>query len=186
MSNKSSLLNNYDLVNCLRGLGSAWRGLKNHDASLVYHLQELTFVKNFKNRLAVGKAYYIIAQTYLCMKNYKMALKYSRKARKLLLSNNHKDECVYVYHIMAMVYREEKRFDLASMYQKKTLDIQKRLLTKNHPELGITYQNLAILFDSTKDYQQAKFYYDKALYIFENHVHPIIQILKPSKINCSY
>jgi hypothetical protein len=48
-----------------------------------------------------------------------------------------------VYQLMAVVYREIKQFDLALIYQKKTLDIQKRLLAEDHPELGITYQNIA-------------------------------------------
>ncbi len=68
-----------------------------------------------------------------------------------------------VYQLMAVVYREIKQFDLALIYQKKTLYIQKCLLAENHPELGITYQNIAWIFECMGDYQKANDYYNTAL-----------------------
>ncbi|CAF3588064.1 unnamed protein product [Rotaria sp. Silwood1] len=181
LHNKSLSLNNYDLVNCFRGLGSTERGLKDYDAALLYHRMELWFVKKLNNSLAVAKTYYIIAQTYFCKNYYDLALGYSIKALVLLLFDNHDEECVYIYHIIAMIYRERKQFDLSYKYQKKTLNIQKHLLTKNHPELGITYQNVAIIFDGMKNYQQANDYYNRALSIFHKSCpqdHPNIKAIE--------
>jgi len=172
LKNKSLLSNNYNLANCLRGLGCAERGLKDYNSALLYDLRELWIVKKLNNSLVVARTYYVIAQTYLCKKYYKMALKYSLKAFILLLFDNHNDELLYVYHIMAMVYREIKQFDLALIYQEKTLDIQKRLLAEKHPELGITYQNIAGIYEYMEHYQEAEHHYNKALAIFRKSCSP--------------
>ncbi len=84
LKNNSLLSNTYDLANCLRGLGCAERGLKDYNSVLFYRFRELPIV--------VARTYYVIAQTYLCKKYYKMALQDSLKAFILLLFDNHNDE----------------------------------------------------------------------------------------------
>ncbi len=52
----------------------------------------------------------------------------------------------------------------------QALELRKRLLGDNHPDVATSLNNLALLYDSQKKYDQAEFLYSQALNILERRL----------------
>jgi tetratricopeptide (TPR) repeat protein len=66
-------------------------------------------------------------------------------------------------------------------FQLKALEIQEKVLDKNHPSLANSYNNLALIYLAMKDYESASKYCEKAVAIMEKAFpdgHPDLDVIK--------
>jgi tetratricopeptide (TPR) repeat protein len=67
---------------------------------------------------------------------------------------------------MGEVYRSMEDYTNALSYYRRTLEIEEKHLSTNHPSLAITVSNMAVALDANKQYQAAFEHTERALDIF--------------------
>ncbi|MBR5493295.1 MAG: tetratricopeptide repeat protein [Alistipes sp.] len=100
--------------------------------------------------------------------DFDKALSYCNKAiNKCLL----KGETLYlatIYNTMGSIYSEQNKYDVASEYYKKSLDIRLEVYGENHEEVAVSYNNIGDLYQKKGKFSEALEYFEKALKILQN------------------
>ncbi|CAF0960380.1 unnamed protein product [Adineta steineri] len=69
------------------------------------------------------------------------------------------------HHQLGRIKRNQGEYQEALFYYEKALTIRQQLLPPNHPDLGMSYNNIGSVYDSMGDYPKALSYYERALEI---------------------
>jgi len=71
-----------------------------------------------------------------------------------------------------------KKHAEAIRFYQKALDIQQQSLSPYHPDLGMSYNNIGLVYENMKNYSEARFFYEHAVEIGQKSLtsdHPHLQ-----------
>ncbi|MGI2909795.1 tetratricopeptide repeat protein, partial [Tolypothrix sp. VBCCA 56010] len=65
------------------------------------------------------------------------------------------------------LYQSQGRYSEAEPLYQKALQLTQRLLGEEHPDVAMSYNNLALLYESQGRYSEAEPLYQKALQLYQ-------------------
>ena len=86
--------------------------------------------------------------------------------RKKLLGDEHPDVATSL-NDLALLYKNQGRYDDAELLYIQALDIRKKLLGDKHYDVALSLNNLAVLYDNQGRYDDAQRLYIQALEIYK-------------------
>jgi serine/threonine protein kinase/Tfp pilus assembly protein PilF len=90
-------------------------------------------------------------------------------ARKIVTEMNNEPEVkAMMLDVIGKVYRTLGNYDKAEKYLLEGMEIRKKIMGNNSPDLALSYFNLGEMYHYKKDYKKAEAYYKKALKIRKN------------------
>ncbi|CAF1603358.1 unnamed protein product [Adineta ricciae] len=165
-------LNASDLIRCYKSIGAAEVQLKNYDDAISTYqkqLNKLNECHSLDKLQQIITCYISIGKVYWLKQQYDQAIAYHQQALELTESDMDSTINLSVIHKnLGNIYTNAKQFDLAYEHFQKALQIDGLHLPKDHPKIAQTYANMAVMYQSKQDYQNALIYFEKACEIFLN------------------
>ncbi|CAM4904932.1 unnamed protein product [Rotaria socialis] len=99
-----------------------------------------------------------------------------------ILDNNYHDACqlkATVTNGIGLLYRDKKEYKSALEYFNRALDMYKRLLPEQYPDIASCLGNIGLVYEDLLDYDQALVYYHRAFEMDKN----ILPCAHPNLIN---
>ncbi|CAF1406183.1 unnamed protein product [Adineta steineri] len=81
----------------------------------------------------------------------------------LLEQTSDEGEKAFYYNQLGLVHSNQGDYEKAIWYYEQRLEIQKKTLPSNHPELATSYNNIGGVYDNMGEYSKALSYYEKDL-----------------------
>jgi tetratricopeptide (TPR) repeat protein len=92
----------------------------------------------------------------------------------LFKQTSNEGEKGHLFHQLASIKNDQGKYEEAIGYYEKSLEINRKLFSANHPDLATSYDHIGNAYHNMGEYSKAISYYEKALEIFqktlpENH-----------------
>ncbi|MDI3318404.1 tetratricopeptide repeat-containing sensor histidine kinase [Pinibacter soli] len=140
-------------------LGAIYNMLNKPDSALVYLESARTIAEPYKSKMDLANLYNNIGNVYIKKHNFSKAIGYFQQNKLDHELSNEKTDLWSDYLNLADTYIGLKKFDSAQLYAFKSLDVAKKLTSRNK-EAG-SYAVLAKLYKESKNFQQAFEYQQK-------------------------
>ena len=101
----------------------------------------------------------------------------------LLKQTTDQKEKANIFHQLGRINDHRGEYSKALEYYEKSLEIDKKTLPANHPDLATSYNNIGWVYRNKTDYKKALDYYERALDIWQRSLpsnHPSIKNVKES------
>ena len=89
---------------------------------------------------------------------------------KLLTQSKSEVDHTYYNHQLGVIKDCQGDYNGALSYYAKSLEIVRRMLPEDHPDLAITYSNIGSTYDSMGEYPKALWYFEKCLDIQQKYL----------------
>jgi len=83
----------------------------------------------------------------------------------LLKQTTDQNEKAHIFHQLGFINDHRGEYSKALEYYEKSLEIRKKTLPANHPDLATSYNNIGLVYRSMGEYSKALEYYEKSLEI---------------------
>ncbi|TSE10227.1 CHAT domain-containing protein [Aquimarina algiphila] len=162
---------------------------KEYEKAKKYIDEALSIHENFPEtipKLNLAWVYLNAGTTHLELKEYKTAKQMAQKGLNLLTNENKPYYFAIGLELMAMIYLEEEKFNLAEKNLMRSLDIRNTMIEKGESKLSIVhaYENLSDIFIRKGDIEKGNHNLNKAFDIlvpnasFDKEHLPIIKTSK--------
>jgi len=88
----------------------------------------------------------------------------------LLKQTTDQKEKANIFHQLGLINQHRGEYSKALEYHEKSLEIRKKTLPANHPDLAISYNNIGLVYDNMGEYSKALEYHEKSLEISKKSV----------------
>ncbi len=101
--------------------------------------------------------------------DYSSALSFGKDMQKISIREYGRDSNQYATSLnnLSELYREHGRYKDAELILTEVLEIRKKILPENHPDIAIALSNLAQIYKEQKKYKEAEPVNEQALMIFK-------------------
>lgn len=160
---------NKDTVNMAVSMGdlsSHYFNSGRHDQALYLCQQSVDVLRNSSERTtALGRSYNNLSIFHYRLGNKRRALELSKQAVRNFEELNDTKSSLYAKILgnLAMFYYVNDSIDMAVQISKRSLDIQSSTLGPEHPDLVVTYNNIANYYLAQGDMKQMRDYFERAL-----------------------
>ena len=141
--------------------------LNQKDSALFYLEKSLKFYEDFKIENSGYKAFLRASAVYMDRQDYEKALKYSIKAYEGFKKNDNllklTNACTAIGNIQSQMRNHHQALD----YHHQALQLEKKL--KDSLGIGISYNNIANVYDDLKVHDSALVNYKKAIHYLKNN-----------------
>ncbi|CAF0957796.1 unnamed protein product [Adineta steineri] len=157
---------------CCNSLGATNAKLQNYEEALDNYHKQLNLLLKLQTSEKITndiiKCYMSIGKVYCLKQDYVEAINYYNRALGLVLTiTSASDLKSTIYKDLANLYTKTQKFDLATKYFTKALEIDQQQLGEDHPKFGQTYANMGAMCCRQENYEQALDYFLKAREIWE-------------------
>ncbi|CAF0765359.1 unnamed protein product [Adineta steineri] len=90
----------------------------------------------------------------------------------LLEQTSHENEKQHYYNQLGLVHHNKAEYQKAIWYYEQGLEIKKKTLSSNHPDLASSYSNIAIVYRNMGEYSKALSFQERALEIQQKTLPP--------------
>jgi len=97
--------------------------------------------------------------------------------RILLEQTSDQNEKALIFHQFGAINRSQGKYNEALEYFEKSLEIYKKTLPANHPDLATAYNNIGNVYNSMGEYSKTLEYYEKSLETYKKTLpanHPLL------------
>jgi len=117
-----------------------------------------------EDNFTIAQNRYSLAVAYHYNTNYTKALELLHQVEPIYQQNpNQQEHYGYILGWIANCYQQLQQLPKALHYYQKALDIQEKILGKEHPSVTTTYDYMGRIYSSMGEYPKALKYYQKAL-----------------------
>ncbi|CAF1053394.1 unnamed protein product [Adineta ricciae] len=147
---------------CYDGLGRIAQDRGHYDISLSFYLKSLQTISS-KNRTQCLNN---IACAYDYLEQYGEAIQFYAEALDLMKTGLERSTCL---NNMGVTYAKENEIQQALDCFQRALTLRRASLVENHPEIGICYANLGMIYVTRAQYDDALEHYNLALRSFSSN-----------------
>ncbi|CAF1001474.1 unnamed protein product [Adineta steineri] len=163
----------------LNNLGVCYNELENAEEALKCYQDACIIYRDTNNHHGLGTCHHNIASIYHAIGRYNDACGEALEALDYRKENNLQKASTL--DLLGCIYLKRNDPDAAEDYFKKALKIRLKYLNQinpNHPDIGISYQNLGGLYKKAFPRKNPHAYYSKAAEIFRHNYpksHPLVK-----------
>lgn len=129
--------------------------------------------REFKNKQTVmnglARAYGSIGFVFMEQSSYDKALEYNYKALRIYEQTKNKDKLARIYNNIGVIYQSQEQSWKALVFYQKGFKIQKELAD---PNIGITSNNIGLVYLQKKNYRKSLEYFNQAETFFDKFPNP--------------
>ena len=159
----------------LSNIGALCDSLGEYKKALEYNQKALEIHRELfdENHLDIATIYNNIGELYRNQEEFEKALGFHKKALNILKAlKGHQSDIARSYNNIGLIYHDinNQKHDInnqkqALKYYEKALKIRMQVLGENHPDLATSYNNIAEVYATMKDFKKALEYHEIALKI---------------------
>lgn len=173
-----STVSRIDSARCYCSLGASNAKLKEYEEAINSYHKQLDILRKLepseKTTTDMIKCYTSIGKIYCFKQDYVAAIDYYKQALDLVPTiTSTSDFISNIYKDLANLYVKAQKFDLATNYFTKALEIDHEQLGQYHPKVGQTYANMGGMYYHQQDYKQALSCFLKAYEVWEKSLGPL-------------
>jgi len=141
----------------LANIGMAYLRSDKYQLAKQYLLESVEIFRKINHQLYLGNTIANLADVFIKLKDYRNARNYAENALKVY--QNLADSSNAIFNLLADIERNDKNYSKAFAYLFKAQEIF--IITNNTPNLLLTYNDLANLYEETGDYKMAALFRKK-------------------------
>ncbi|UJR09276.1 hypothetical protein I4U23_013521 [Adineta vaga] len=166
--------NEIDFARTLNNLALIYMKEKKYDLAFDYLFDSIKIYDKHSDidKILVANTNNAIGFVYSQKHDYDNALKYLFRAMKLyeenLLTIDHQLKAMN-YNSIGLVYYDIKDYQQALNYCLKSFHIREKVLPNDHPDIGDSSNNLAMIYHRMHEYKRATSLFERSLAIYEKN-----------------
>lgn len=159
-----------DIATVNDNMASVYLKLEKYEQALSLYNESLKIREN-QDSINLATTYNNIGAVYFYMNNFNKAIYWYDKVRELQevsVEEVNSSAILTTYNNLANSYYKQGEHEKAIELHNRILSVRETTLSKNHPDIAESSINLAHIYLKTNDLNNALFFYEKALIIYNS------------------